>query len=739
MSIELSKQDMELLVQSRHYAPRSLLGFHEVTNQRGVREWVVRVYEPEAKAVRLFWHDQPETEAVSLNKIHKAGLYEVFLQPLEQLKPYKIAVDYRDGNREIKYDPYFFSPMLSDFDLYLFGQGNHHSIYRKLGAHPMQRDGVDGTFFAVWAPNAERVSVVGNFNYWDGRKHLMQARESSGVWELFIPGVGEGTQYKFEILSRTGATLMKADPYGFTTQHRPDTASVVTNIEGYKWRDQEWMQQRDSQNILEQPVSIYEVHLGSWRRGPGNRFLTYLELADELISYVLDMGYTHIELMGVAEHPLDRSWGYQVTGYYAPTTRHGSPKELMYFIDRCHQAGIGVIMDWVPGHFPKDAHGLSHFDGTALYEHDDPRLGEHGDWGTKIFNYGRNEVRNFLVANVLYWLEYYHIDGVRVDAVASMLYLDYSRKEGQWLPNRYGGRENLEAIEFIKNFNEVAFSYFPGIMSIAEESTAFPGVSHPTYAGGLGFNFKWNMGWMNDTLRYIAKDPVYRRYDSHLLTFSMIYAYTEQYILPISHDEVVHGKQALLSKMPGDDWQKRANYRLYLSFMTGHPGKKLLFMSSEFGQWEEWDEQFSINWDHLKFEFHQQLQHFCRQLNTLYRNTPALYRNDHNASGFEWIDLYDNDNCVYSFLRRAQPGDGEMPVIFVFNFTPVPRDGYAIGVPEAGLYEKLFDSDHVDFGGSGYNQQVEIGSEDVAWHGRPVRLSVNLPPLSALVLRRKSD
>ena len=739
MSVKLSKKDIESLVQSRHYAPRSLLGFHEVVNEHGLREWVVRVFEPEAKGISLYWEDQAEEEAVKLKKIHKNGLFEIYLQPLDQLTMYQLVVTYKDGNQETKYDPYYFSPMLSDYDLYLFGQGNHHSIYRKLGAHTMERDGVDGTLFAVWAPNAERVSVVGSFNYWDGRKHSMQARESSGVWELFIPGVKVGEQYKFEIRSQTGTTLMKADPYGFSMQHRPDTASVVTSIEGYKWRDDKWMKARASQDIFEQAVNIYEVHLGSWRRGENNQFLTYLELVDELIPYVVDMGYTHIELMGIAEHPLDASWGYQVTGYFAPNSRHGSPSELMYFIDRCHQAGIGIIMDWVPGHFPKDAHGLSYFDGTALYEHDDPRLGEHSDWGTKIFNYGRNEVRNFLVANVLYWLEYYHIDGVRVDAVASMLYLDYSREEGEWLPNKYGGRENLDAIEFIKNFNQVAFHYFPGIMSVAEESTAFPGVSHPTYAGGLGFNFKWNMGWMNDTLKYIEKDPVYRKYDAHLLTFSMIYAYTEKYILPISHDEVVHGKQSLLSKMPGDDWQKRANYRLYLSFMIAHPGKKLLFMSSEFGQWEEWNEESSINWNHLEFEFHRQLQHFTRQLNQFYKNNPVLFRNDHHESGFEWIDLHDHESSIYSFLRRSKPDHTEPPMVFVFNFTPIPRNAYAVGIPDAGIYEKVFDSDRTDFGGSGYNGQTEVSSEDVGWHGRHFRLSIDVPPLSAIALRLKSN
>jgi 1,4-alpha-glucan branching enzyme len=738
MSASLSDKDIELLIQSRHYAPRSLLGFHEITNKHGIKEWVVRVFEPEAERVSLFWQHQSAEEAVPLKRLHAAGLFEIFVQPLSQLRLYRLVVEYKDGNREIKYDPYYFSTQLGEFDLYLFGEGNHHRIYSKLGAHLTEQDGVAGTLFAVWAPNAERVSVVGDFNYWDGRKHSMQVHGASGVWELFIPGVGEGALYKYELRSRDGATLLKSDPYGFRMQQRPDTASVVTDLDNYQWRDSEWMTRRDSQDTYAQPINIYEVHPGSWKRGEGGRFLTYLELADELIPYVTDMGYTHIELMGIAEHPFDGSWGYQVTGYYAPTSRYGAPTEFMYFVDRCHQAGIGVLIDWVPGHFPKDAHGLPFFDGTALYEHEDPRVGEHHEWGTKIFNYGRNEVRNFLVSNALFWLEYYHIDGVRVDAVASMLYLDYNREHGEWLPNRYGGRENLEAIDFIKRFNEVIFHYYPGVLSIAEESTAFPGVSHPTYVGGLGFNMKWNMGWMNDTLRYIALDPVHRRYDHHLLTFSMVYAYTEKYILPISHDEVVHGKGSLLSKMPGDDWQKCANYRLYLTFMAGHPGKKLLFMSSEFGQWAEWSEATSINWQHLDYEFHRNLHHFCRRLNHFYLDTPPLYRNDTDSSGFEWIDLHDHDNCVYSFLRRGKPDDPEPPVVLVFNFTPVPREYYAIGVPEAGVYRKLFDSDSPDFGGSGYNQQAEAESEAVEWHGRPHRISLNLPPLGALAFTLKS-
>ena len=736
MSSIIAKKDIELLVQSRHYSPRSYLGFHEIINEHGLKEWVVRVFEPEAKQVSMFWQHQTAEDAIAFKCLHKGGLFEMLLQPLDQLSMYKLVIDYKDGNREIKYDSYYFTPQLTDFDLHLFGQGNHHRIYNKLGAHIMEFEGVKGVMFAVWAPNAERVSIVGDFNYWDGRKHSMQAREGSGVWELFIPELGDGDIYKYEIRSKVGTTLMKSDPYGFEMQLRPNTASVVSNIEGYKWRDEEWMRQRVTQDVFEKAINIYEVHLGSWKRGKQNKLLTYLELADELIPYVLDMGYTHIELMGVAEYPFDGSWGYQVTGYYAPTSRFGRPKEFMYFIDRCHQAGIGIIMDWVPGHFPKDASGLSYFDGTALYEHEDPRLGEHQDWGTKIFNYGRNEVLNFLVANALYWFEYFHIDGVRVDAVASMLYLDYSREEGQWLPNKFGGRENLEAIHFIKTFNEVVFRYYPGILSVAEESTAFPGVSQPTYAGGLGFNMKWNMGWMNDTLKYISQDPVYRTHDSHLLTFSMIYAYTEKYILPISHDEVVHGKKSLLSKMPGDDWQKRANYRVYLAFMMGHPGKKLLFMSSEFGQWEEWQESHSINWQHLEYEFHQQLHHYCRQLNYLYRDSPVMYRNDFNESGFEWIDLHDHGNCVYSFLRRGKPEDDDAPMIFVFNFTPVPRDNYVIGVPDSGAYEIVFNTDKAEFGGSSYNKQGFIKTEAKQFHGRSQRISLNLPPIAAIVLKK---
>ncbi|GIX22075.1 MAG: 1,4-alpha-glucan branching enzyme GlgB [Gammaproteobacteria bacterium] len=735
----LSPDDIQRLVEARHHAPRSLLGFHVLVNEHGLREWVVRVFEPEAERVALFWEGESAEAARPLQRLHEGGLFEIYLEPLETLRPYRLVVDYKDGNREIKHDPYYFSPQLSDFDLYLFNEGNHLRIHHKLGAHPTAIDGVEGTLFAVWAPNAERVSVVGDFNYWDGRKHPMQVRGSSGVWELFIPGVGEGALYKYEIRSRSGVTLLKSDPYGVYMQKRPETASIVYDLDGYRWGDAAWMAERAARNVFEQPINIYEVHPGSWRRADGDRFLSYLELADELIPYVKEMGYTHIELMGIAEHPFDGSWGYQVTGYFAPTSRYGTPKDFMHFVDRCHQAGIGVIMDWVPGHFPTDAHGLAYFDGTHLYEHADPRLGEHRRWGTKVFNYGRNEVRNFLVANALYWLEYYHIDGLRVDAVASMLYLDYDRNPGEWLPNRYGGRENLEAIDFLKRCNEAIFRDHPGILSVAEESTAFPGVTQPTYLGGLGFNMKWNMGWMNDTLRYIELDPIYRRYEHHLLTFSLVYAWSEKYILPISHDEVVHGKRALLAKMPGDDWQKCANYRLYLTYMMGHPGKKLLFMGSEWGQWEEWNYAQSLNWHQLNYEFHQRLHRFCKALNRLYASLPQLYRADTDPYTFEWIDLHDHDASVYSFLRRAKPEDGLPPVVFVCNFTPVPRGGYAIGAPLPGVWRKVFDSDAPEFGGAGYNTQSRVPTEPVPWHGRDQRLVLDLPPLGVLVLVPESD
>ena len=629
---------------------------------------------------------------------------------------------------------------ITDFDLYLFGEGTHQRIYEKLGAHLVGRD---GTRFAVWAPNAERVSVVGPFNQWNGDTHVMRGRASSGVWELFIPGIGAGSEYKYEIRGRDGRLFLKADPYGFAMQLRPENSSVVSSLDGYDWHDSEWMASRERVDPRRRPFNAYEVHLASWRRPWHVRtppFMSWLEAVDQLIPYVKDMGYTHVELMGVAEHPLDASWGYQVVGYYAVTSRYGSPQDFMVFVDRCHQAGIGVILDWVPAHFPRDEHGLSHFDGTALYEHEDSRLGEHTEWGTKIFNYGRHEVRNFLVANALFWADRYHIDGLRVDAVASMLYLDYSRKPGEWLPNRYGGRENLEAIDFLRQMNNAMHRAFPGVLTIAEESTSFAGVSQPPEHGGLGFNFKWNMGWMNDTLKYIELDPVHRTYNHHFITFSFVYAWSENFILPISHDEVVHGKRSLLSKMPGDDWQKRANFRLFCAYMCAHPGKKLMFMGSEFGQWEEWRDDEEIAWLQLKEPAHRELRDCVRDLNYLYLTRSQFYGSDCDHDGFRWLDLHNADESVWAFERRAtddprtDDGAGQSahpPIFCVFNATPVPRNAYALGVSESGAYRKIFDSDDTRFGGSGYNRQRDAGTVTGA-HDGAHSLMVDLPPLGAL-------
>jgi 1,4-alpha-glucan branching enzyme len=623
----------------------------------------------------------------------------------------------------------------SDFDLYLFGEGRHERIYDKLGAHPCAGDGEAGTRFAVWAPNAERVSVVGAFNHWNGNAHVMHPRASSGIWELAIPAVGAGTTYKYEIRDRSGQLFVKADPYGFAMQLRPENCSVVASLEGHVWQDSEWLAQRAHGDPRSRPFNAYEVHLGSWRRPWDQRvppFTSWREAVEQLIPYVTDMGYTHLELMGVAEHPLDESWGYQVVGYYAATARYGSPQDFMYFVDRCHQAGIGVILDWVPAHFPRDAHGLAHFDGSALYEHADSRLGEHMEWGTKIFNYGRHEVRNFLVANALFWADRYHVDGLRVDAVASMLYLDYSRKPGEWLPNRDGGRENLEAIDFLRQMNDAVHRAFPGVLTIAEESTSFPGVTQPPEHGGLGFNFKWNMGWMNDTLRYAALNPVHRRYNHQLITFSFVYAWSENFILPISHDEVVHGKRSLLAKMPGDDWQRRANFRLFLGYMCAHPGKKLLFMGSEFGQWLEWRDHEQLEWSQLAVPEHSRLRDCVRELNHLYRSAAQLYGSDCDPDGFRWVDLHNADESVWAFARRCAGRDAGPAITCVFNATPVPRDGYAIGVAQPGSYKKIFDSDDARFGGSGYNAQSELHAAHESVHGYSHSLRLNLPPLAAM-------
>ena len=735
----LSREEIQSLVEARHGAPRSVLGYHEVAQRQGPPRCIVRVLEPGATEVAVFWEDEQPAAARPLARLHPDGLFEGSLPHRRPIVPYRLRIRYPDGQVRVRHDPYYFAPQLSDYDLYLFGEGNHHRIYLKLGAHPGPLDGLAGTRFAVWAPNAERVSVVGPFNLWDGRRHPLQPRGGSGVWELFVPDVGVGTAYKYEIRTRDGRTLLKSDPYGFAAELRPGNCSVVADLEGYAWSDGEWLSARAGGDPLSRPISVYEVHLPSWRRRDDRDppFMSWHEAADELIPYVRELGYTHIELMGVAEHPLDASWGYQVLGYYAPSARFGSPRDLMAFVDRCHQAGIGVIIDWVPAHFPRDDHGLADFDGTALYEHSDARLGEHADWGTKIFNYGRHEVRNFLVANAMYWLEHYHVDGLRVDAVASMLYLDYSRQPGEWLPNRHGGRENLDAIDFLRQLNGTVRHYYPGVLTIAEESTAFPGVTQPPEQGGLGFALKWNMGWMNDTLRYFSLDPVYRSHEHNLITFSFMYAWSERFMLPLSHDEVVHGKGSLLGKMPGDPWQKHANLRLLLAYMTAHPGKKLLFMGGEIGQWHEWRDGESLDWAVADDAQHAGLRQCVRDLNHLYLGLPGLYGTDADPDGFRWIDLHNAADSVFGF-RRGRPGDAAAPaVVCMFNATPVPRPGYRIGVEQPGEYVCLFDSDAPTYGGSGYSRQGHATAEASGCNGFPYSLQLTLPPLAAVIYRRQ--
>ena len=624
--------------------------------------------------------------------------------------------------------------ILTEYDLHLFGEGTYLKTYEKMGAHIVDAGGVRGVHFAVWAPNARRASVIGDFNEWNEGGHPMRVLGNSGVWVAFVPGIGEGEFYKYEIETQQGYVLRKSDPYGFRMEVRPRTASIVWDVTGYTWNDAEWMAARTSE--LDRPMAIYEVHLGSWRRVPEeDRPLTYRELAHRLVEYVTEMGYTHIELLPVAEHPLDESWGYQGIGYFAPTSRYGAPEDFAYFVDHCHQHGISVLIDWVPGHFPKDAHGLFQFDGTHLYEHEDPRQRDHPDWGTAIFNYDRYEVRNFLLSNAVFWFERYHVDSLRVDAVASMLYLDYSRWGGNWVPNRYGGRENLDAIAFLKQFNETAYARFPGILTIAEESTYWPGVSRPTYTGGLGFSLKWNMGWMNDILTYMAEDPVHRNYHHTLLTFGLLYAFHDNFILVLSHDEVVHEKRSLLDKMPGDLWQKFANLRLLYGFMYGHPGKKLLFMGGEIGQWREWHPRTSLDWHLLGHEPHRKLQAFVRDLNRLYRSEPALYELDFDPAGFEWIDCQDTDNSVVSFLRRAK--DPEQFLVFVCNFTPIPRYGYRIGVPAPGFYAEVLNSDSEIYGGSNVGNWGGVHADPRPWQWRPYSVELTLPPLGVMVLKRR--
>ncbi len=625
---------------------------------------------------------------------------------------------------------------ITDFDKYLIAEGTHERAYEKMGAHLIELDGVKGTHFAVWAPNARNVYLMGEFNDWYGESHPLNSSDS-GVWTLFVPGLEEYAVYKYRIVAKSGQSFDKADPYGFAMEQRPRTASVVVDLDRYQWGDEDWVSHRADYQSFDKPMAIYEVHFGSWRKKPdpewGIRYLTYRELADELIPYVVEMGYTHIELMPVAEHPLDASWGYQVLGFYAPTSRFGTPEDLMYFVDQCHQHNIGVILDWVPAHFPKDGSGLNFFDGTHLYSHADPRKGEHQDWGTLIFNYGRNEVRAFLISNALFWVEKYHFDGLRVDAVAFMLYLDYSREEGEWLPNEYGGRENLAAISFLRKMNEVVHGVFPGVLTVAEESTAWPMVSRPTYMGGLGFSLKWNMGWMHDTLGYMSREPIYRKYHHNDMTFSLLYAFNENFILPLSHDEVVHGKGSLLNKMSGDEWQKFANLRAYYGFMWGHPGKKLLFMGSEFAQWQEWNFSAGLEWEALKAPNHQGVQRFVKDLNRLYQNEPALYEDDFEWTGFTWIDANDSDNSVFSFIRNAKSKDEF--IVVISNFTPVPRQEYRIGVPKPGYYQEILNSDSEHYWGSNVGNDGGRNTEDIPSHGYAQSLSLTLPPLATLMFK----
>jgi 1,4-alpha-glucan branching enzyme len=725
------RTEVEQIVRGEHADPHHVLGPH-VSDAGNGRELSVRVWHPRAKEVTVLLEGR--AEPLPATRVLDAGLFEA-VAPLPQgaeAPAYRLRINYTSGHTEEIRDPYSFPPLLSEFDLHLIGEGTHYEKYEKLGAHVVEVNGVRGVSFAVWAPTARRVSVVGDFNLWDGRVHPMRMLGLSGVWELFLPGLSEGAIYKFEILTSLGPVL-KADPYGFYAEMRPKTGSVVFNIEKYKWNDDAWVDARERQNWLASPVSIYEVHLASWRRKGSNEYLTYAELAEQLIPYVRQMGYTHIELLPVMEFPYDGSWGYQTVGYFAATSRFGTPDGLMRFIDQCHQAGIGVILDWTPAHFPRDAHGLAFFDGTHLYNHADPRKGAHPDWGTLVFNYGRTEVQNFLIANALFWLDKYHADGLRVDAVASMLYLDYSRKEGEWVPNQFGGRENLEAIAFLRRLNEVVHARHPGVLTIAEESTSWPMVSRPTYVGGLGFSLKWNMGWMHDTLDYFAKDPVFRKFHHSKLTFSMLYAFSENFVLPFSHDEVVHLKRAMLGKMPGDMWQMLANLRLLYAYQYAHPGKKLLFMGGEFGQWTEWNHDAQLDWMLLDFETHRGVQRLAADLNHLYTRERALFEEDFDWHGFEWMDCNDADSSTLSFVRRAR--NREDFIVVVCNFTPMVRTDYRVAVPKAGFYEEVLNTDAAIYGGSNVGNVGGVESEPIPWLGRDHSLKLTLPPLAALYFR----
>jgi 1,4-alpha-glucan branching enzyme len=708
------------LKEAREHDPFHLLGLHPYEDG-----WRVTAYLPYAQDVALLGAEG----AMPMERLG-GGLFQWQGAEAPE-RPWRMAVREGGISREIS-DPYAFPPQPSDLDLHLFAEGRHHQAWRMLGANIETRMGVAGVVFRTWAPNAARVSLVGDFNRWDGRCHPMCSLGASGIWELFMPELDAGTFYKFEIRSRhTGAVVAKSDPYARWCQNRPDTAGRVCPPASHAWQDAGWLDARSHWDWLSAPINVYEMHAGSWMRHPDGSFYAWRELAERLVPYAQEMGFTHIELMPVTEHPLDQSWGYQTTGYFAPSSRFGTPDDLRFFIDTCHQAGIGVLLDWVPGHFPSDAWALAHYDGSALYEHEDPRLKTHPDWGTHIFNYGRNEVKSFLLSSAHYWLSEFHFDGLRVDAVASMLYLDYSRKHNEWVPNRFGGRENLEAIEFLKEFNVMVHQDFPGALTVAEESTAWPMVSRPVYLGGLGFSLKWNMGWMNDTLSYMETNPVYRSYRHDKLTFGQLYAYSENFMLPLSHDEVVHGKGSLLGKMPGDDWQKRANLRLLFAYQMTSPGKKLNFMGNELGQPGEWADGGELSWGLLADERHAGIKRLLADLGRLYRDTPALHELDVSHEGFSWLDCNDHSQSVLAYLRRAKDGKS---VLVILNFTPVPREGYRIGVPKAGRYKEILNSDSSFYGGSNMGNGQGLEAKEERWLNYPASLVLTLPPLAAVIL-----
>jgi 1,4-alpha-glucan branching enzyme len=715
--------EVQAIVEGTHRDPHRVLGGHESNGNAVVRAW-----RPEAQRVEIVVDGEVVAEA---ERTSDAGFFEAHVDEVPKAGAYRLRVHYGAGESYDVYDPYSFWPTIGDVDLHLAGEGRHEELWRRMGAHVLDVDGISGTAFSVWAPNARSVRVIGDFNGWDGRLHAMRSLGSSGIWEIFLPEVGAGSYYKYELVTAQGHLQTRADPFAFATEVPPGTASRVFRSQ-YEWGDADWFATREQRHPLVCPVSMYEVHLGSWRRTPDNQSLGYRDLAHQLAEHCEQLGFTHVELLPPAEHPFGGSWGYQVTGYFAPTARFGDPDDFRYLVDHLHQRGIGVIVDWVPAHFPKDAWALARFDGTALYEHVDPRKGEHPDWGTLVFNFGRNEVRNFLIANALYWIEELHIDGLRVDAVASMLYLDYSRREGEWVPNEFGGRENLEAVEFLKQLNTVVYGRNPHVMTIAEESTAWPAVSRPTYLGGLGFGFKWNMGWMHDNLSYFARDPIHRRYHHNELTFGLVYAWTENFMLPLSHDEVVHGKRSLLDKMPGDRWQKFANLRALYGYMWAHPGKQLLFMGGEFGQWREWSEERSLDWHLLSESDHEGLQRLVGELNARYREHPALWQRDADPGGFQWIDASNADENVLSFVRWDE--DASQPVICLCNFASVPRHGFRVGLPRGGPWAEVFNTDAEVYGGSNVGNNGVVNADETSWHGQPASAEVTLPPLATVWL-----